>query len=88
MKESDKRTSNTERQLSFAEKKRLFSLAAQALVSKLLNGKVEILPDDIQLESDGIENHPRQGLEVPRERQHRPDHAEPRLLPAGRRPPP
>ena len=37
---------------SFAEKKRLFSAAAQALVSMMLGEKVEIDIDDIQLETE------------------------------------
>ena len=40
----------TDKHLSLVEKKHLFSTAAQALVSKKLNGKVKIYLDDIQLE--------------------------------------
>jgi hypothetical protein len=42
---------STNKPQSFAERKRLFSEAAQALVSEMLQGEVEIRNDDIQLDA-------------------------------------
>lgn len=43
----------TEKSICSPLKKRQFSIAAQALVSGMLNGKVDIHCDDIQLEIEG-----------------------------------
>ena len=47
---SHKEKDMTDKSTNFGERKRLFSIAAQTAVSDMLNGKVEIHPDDIQLE--------------------------------------
>ena len=49
---SDKKTSINVESISIARKKGLFSAAAYELVSSMLNGKVKIHPDDIQLETE------------------------------------
>jgi hypothetical protein len=47
---SDKQTDNKGKDRSLAEQKRLFSLAATALIADMLCGKVEIDIDDIKLD--------------------------------------